>query len=522
MSLTADIAPPQLCPEQQLSILQQLCTTHSANAVLQLWAGGLRRLTLCERVDIYLLDQGHSRLIRYMVADAHGARLNSDYQEQADYRDESLLSTSLLQNTPIHIDNPARGGRFQLDFLASDQGGLKPDALVTTLPIRDDANQVQGVLLLLGRNGHSRQRHTGPLQELSASFWQQYVLHQQLASREQYRQHTPQPQAVTSLDHSYGLTGQSAAIKQLRQLISKALHHQSCVLITGETGTGKELVAQAIHHYGPRRSHPFLVQNCASIPEHLLESELFGYKRGAFTGADRDYKGLIRSAEGGTLFLDEIGDMPLSLQAKLLRVLQEKTIRPLGGIESYPVNVRILAATHQNLLHMVEQSRFRQDLYYRLAQFPIALTPLRERQDDIEQLTLLFTREFSQREHISVPRFSDAALDRLRDYAFPGNIRELKNIIERTLLLHTHETELQPGHLPEELLGQPALDATQPDLGAGQLDERLNYLECQVLEQVLRTYHGNQKLAAQELGLTRGAMNYRLKKHHINARDWRI
>lgn len=527
------------CSQLQLTILTQLCSSRSASAVLQLWASALRQLSLAERVEIYLLDQDHSRLTRHVLADTYGTRIDGQYHEPADYSADSLLSTSLLQNSPIHLAEPARSGRFKLDYFAPEHGFLTTQTMITTLPIVDREKQVQGVVLLIGRHGRSQQAHTQPLQNLGASFWQQYALHQQQANQLHANRLLMQPPSgqyvsgpagsvqTQALSLSYGLTGQSAAVKQLRRLISKTLHQKSCVLITGETGTGKELVAQAIHHHGPRRSQPFLVQNCASIPEHLLESELFGYKRGAFTGADRDYKGLIRSAEGGTLFLDEIGDMSLSLQAKLLRVLQEKTVRPLGDAQSYPIDVRIVAATHRNLLHMVEQHSFRQDLYYRLAQFPIALAALRDRQDDIIEFIHLFSDEFSRREHIKVPPFSETSLARLRQYPFPGNIRELKNIIERTLLLHGQEPELQLSHLPDELLN-PAFSATRsagvntPDLGVGQLDKRLDYLECQVLKQVLHKYHGNQKLAAQALGLTRGAMNYRLKKHHINARDWRI
>lgn len=524
--LSGPQAASPFCAELQLSIMAQLCASPSATAVLQLWAGALRRLSHAERTEIYLLDQDHHSLTRHVLADAQGTHCDGVYQEPADYRDHSLLSAGLLHNAPLHLADPARSGRFKLHFLGAAQHLLTQDALITTLPILDATQQVQGLVLLLGRQGHSQQAHTSPLQALGACFWQQYALHQTLASQRQASRlqasYSAPVQPNKALDQSYGLTGQSSAIKQLRRLISKALHHQSCVLITGETGTGKELVAQAIHHHGPRRSRPFLVQNCASIPEHLLESELFGYKRGAFTGADRDYKGLIRSAEGGTLFLDEIGDMPLALQAKLLRVLQEKTVRPLGDAQSYAIDVRILAATHQDLLQMVEQQSFRQDLYYRLAQFPIALAPLRERQQDIIEFVRLFSDEFSRREQVKVPPFSGPSLARLSEYFFPGNIRELKNMVDRTLLLHGQERELQLCHLPDELLSPTVSPESHTDLGAGQLDERLDYLECQVLEQVLHKYHGNQKLAAQELGLSRGAMNYRLKKHHINARDWRI
>ncbi|MGP7735756.1 sigma-54 interaction domain-containing protein [Oceanimonas smirnovii] len=521
MPVIADLHPAGTGAE--LALLHRLCNASSATAVLQLWAAGLQQLTGCERADIYLLDQGHSLLVRQISAGPNGTGSEHSHSEPADYRHDSLLSAALLGQTPLILSRAQAQGHFRLDFLQAGPASLTQPGLITALPVRDAGQHNQGVLVLLGEHAYRGPQQLDSLAELCTSFWQQYCRHQQLAECARRRAPAP-PARQAPLNQSYGLTGNSDAIKQLRRLISKTLHNQSSVLITGETGTGKELVAQAIHHHGPRRSFPFQVQNCASIPEQLLESELFGYCRGAFTGADREHTGLIRSAQGGTLFLDEIGDMPLSLQAKLLRVLQEQSVRPLGDTRSYEVNVRIVAATHQNLPDMVASGRFRQDLYYRLAQFPIALPPLRERKDDIAPLSRHFADEFARQGRLPAPALSPALLERLESHDFPGNVRELKNTIERTLLLHSHETSLQPGHLPPELFEQagtlPA--TTAEDLGAGKLDERLDYLESRVLEQVLHKYHGNQKLAAQELGLSRGAMNYRLKKHHINARNWRI
>lgn len=186
----------------------------------------------------------------------------------------------------------------------------------------------------------------------------------------------PEPATASKLG-SFGLIGESPAMQQVYRLISKVLHNPVTVLLGGETGTGKELVARAIHDYGSRRSQPFIAQNCSALPEQLLESELFGYRKGAFTGANQDREGLFDAANGGTLFLDEIGDMPLALQAKLLRVLQEGEVRPLGSNQSHRVDVRIVAATHQDLFSQVEQGGFREDLYYRLSHFPISLPPLR-------------------------------------------------------------------------------------------------------------------------------------------------
>lgn len=204
------------------------------------------------------------------------------------------------------------------------------------------------------------------------------------------------------------------------RLIGKVMQTPYTVLLRGETGTGKEVVARAIHAAGPRKSKAFVVQNCAAFPEGLLESELFGYRKGAFTGAERNHVGLFDAAHGGTLLLDEIGDMPLSLQAKLLRVLQEGEVRPLGASAAHKVDVRIIAATHRDLAAMVAQGSFREDLYYRLAQFPIELPPLRERDGDV----LLLAREFAQQASIALGRvpvsWSSAALDQLSSYAFPA------------------------------------------------------------------------------------------------------
>ena len=224
-------------------------------------------------------------------------------------------------------------------------------------------------------------------------------------------------------------------MRQTYSLISKVLHSPYTVLLRGETGTGKEVVARAIHDCGPRRSQAFIVQNCAAFPENLLESELFGYRKGAFTGADRDRAGLFDAANGGTLLLDEIGDMPLSLQAKILRVLQEGEIRPLGSNDTHKIDVRIIAATHRDLSTLVSEGKFREDLYYRLAQFPIELPALRQREGDILELAQHFAEKtctYLQRDPV---RWSSAALEHLSGYTFPGNVRELKALVERAVLL---------------------------------------------------------------------------------------
>jgi sigma-54-dependent transcriptional regulator len=319
---------------------------------------------------------------------------------------------------------------------------------------------------------------------------------------------TPAPVSTPSAS-GYGLTGKSTAMRQVYSLISKVLHSPYTVLLGGETGTGKEVVARAIHECGPRRSQAFIVQNCAALPENLLESELFGYRKGAFTGADRDRSGLFDAANGGTLLLDEIGDIPLSLQAKLLRVLQEGEVRPLGSNDTHKIDVRIIAATHQDLSVLVSQGKFREDLYYRLAQFPIELPALRQREDDILDLARHFADEactFLQRDEV---RWSNEVLDLLASYAFPGNVRELKGLVERAVLL-CEGNELLVEHFSLRM------EAIPEDSSGLNLRERLEQIERSLLIDCLRKNDGNQTLSARELGLPRRTFLYRLGRLNIN------
>lgn len=319
-------------------------------------------------------------------------------------------------------------------------------------------------------------------------------------------------------DNPYALIGCSPLMKQVYRLISKVLHSEANILLTGETGTGKELVARAIHGYGNRRTQPFVVQNCASLPDGLLESELFGYKKGAFTGADRNHQGMFDAAHNGILFLDEIGDLPLTLQAKLLRVLQEQEVRPLGDTQYHKINVRVIAATHRNLEEMVAQGEFRSDLYYRLAHFPIELPPLRERDDDIRKLAQAFLDEVALRDRRAELRLSAAAEKALQRYEFPGNVRELKSMIERAVLLADDTNIIETHHFPNlPLTASPVVSAVH----GGVLKEMVDRYERQVLIDSLKKHRGNQKNTAIALGVARRTLLYKLSKHNINSRDWR-
>jgi transcriptional regulator with GAF, ATPase, and Fis domain len=259
----------------------------------------------------------------------------------------------------------------------------------------------------------------------------------------------PGPPALSGdIDPLPGMTGCSASMRRVYRLARLVAPRQTTVLLTGETGTGKELVARALHVLSPRREHPFVVINCAAIPEPLLEAELFGYNRGAFTGAFQSRMGRIQMANTGTVLLDEVGDLPLSMQAKFLRFLQEGEVQRLGNSDPLRIDARVIAATNANLPRMVKEGRFRDDLYYRLAVFPLETDPLRLRREDIVPLAERFLNIFSQEAHVPTKTFSPVAARALEQYPWPGNVRELRQVIERAFILAEDERELQARHFP--------------------------------------------------------------------------
>ena len=284
------------------------------------------------------------------------------------------------------------------------------------------------------------------------------------------------------------------------------------ILILGESGTGKELLARAVHLESPRADRAFLSLNCAALPESLAESEMFGHCRGAFTGAETEKSGKFRSADGGTLFLDEIGELPLSIQAKLLRFLESGEIQTVGEALPGAADVRVIAATNSDLLEQVRAGRFREDLFYRLNVVPLEIPPLRERTGEVEFLVRHFLAELADKHQRQTPVLAAAARRRLEAHAWPGNVRELKNLCERLVVLHPGET-IQTGHLPREI-GEPP-PATGP-AGAFLLPEAglcLATVEKNLIHQALHQANGNKSRAARLLGLSRDTLLYRLKKH---------
>ncbi|QBZ87265.1 sigma-54-dependent Fis family transcriptional regulator [Pseudomonas viciae] len=466
---------------------------------------GAARLIGCELVQLYVRDTTRTHL----EIDTECLEGQLQFRDRAglpsDYNGEQLLQFALCQNRVVclgALSDSVHDTRF-LPVRA------KPWQSLLCVPLANSQGDVEGLLLCASSQHVDLRGFAESLGHLGA-----FVLNQ-MHRLQCLRRPAGETQPIaTSLPSAtgYGLIGRSAAMRHTCSLISKVLHSPYTILLRGETGTGKEVVARAIHDWGPRRSKAFIVQNCAAVPENLLESELFGYRKGAFTGADRDRAGLFDAANGGTLLLDEIGDMPLSLQAKLLRVLQEGEVRPLGSNDTHTIDVRIIAATHRDLKLLVTEGKFREDLYYRLAPFPIQLPALRQREGDVIELARHFADKACTLLRRDPVRWSDAALDHLAAYGFPGNIRELKGVVERAVLL-CEGGELLVEHF--ELYIEPP-----PERGRMNLRERLEQVERGLLIDCLRENAGNQTRTARELGIARRTLLYRLARLNIHRRDY--
>jgi Nif-specific regulatory protein len=312
-------------------------------------------------------------------------------------------------------------------------------------------------------------------------------------------------------DSAYGIIGESTEIASVLDSVSKVSSTRVPVLISGETGTGKELVARAIHTKSGRGEQLFVAQNCSALPESLLESTLFGHVRGAFTGADRDKKGLFEIADGGTVFLDELGEMALGLQAKLLRVLQEGEIWPVGAVEGKRVNIRVVSATHRNLEEMTAAGQFREDLYYRLCVYPIEVPPLRKRRDDIPLLANHFLGRYAAEFGRTVTSISGSAMSLLQMYDWPGNVRELQNEIQRVLIQHTEGEQILPQDLSPRVAGQGQL-VDDPRIAKGELKEMMESVEKLFLIRALEQHQNNKTKTAKTLGITREGLHKKLNR----------
>jgi two-component system, NtrC family, response regulator PilR len=323
------------------------------------------------------------------------------------------------------------------------------------------------------------------------------------------------------------ISGRSIAASRLREQIERLARSQAPVFISGESGSGKELAARSIHQQSARRDAPFVAVNCGAIPAELMESELFGHLKGSFTGADRDKKGLFQTAEGGTLFLDEVADLPLHMQVKLLRVIQEKSVRPVGSQEEIPTNVRILSASHKNLLEEIERKHFRQDLYYRINVIELSVPALRERRDDIEELSRHILRKIALENRTETATLDSEALRLLQEYDFPGNIRELENILQRAAALCEHNL-VEARHLDLQNwarsnrngMNHSSHPHAAPSLSKMNftptenfcLETHLESIERDIITSALEQTRWNKTAAARMLGMSFRSLRYRLKK----------
>ena len=314
--------------------------------------------------------------------------------------------------------------------------------------------------------------------------------------------------------HQHTLLGNSHALQAARDMIGKLARSQAPVYVTGESGCGKELAARLIHEHSARQTQPFVAVNCGAIPENLMESEFFGYKKGAFTGADTDRNGFFQAANGGTLFLDEVADLPLPMQVKLLRTIQEKKVRKIGETHEEPIDVRIISATHQALSSLVESGKFRQDLYYRLNVIELKMPALREMRGDIPLIAQTILERLAKQSDTPLPTLSPDALTELGDYSFPGNVRELENILERALALCSeHKIGRDDLYLS---LPEAALDEGSREPGAKwPLQDYLDRIEREAIQEALEKTRFNKTAAAKLLGITFRALRYRLERLSI-------
>ncbi len=307
------------------------------------------------------------------------------------------------------------------------------------------------------------------------------------------------------------LLGSSQAIESIRQMIRKLARSQAPVYISGESGTGKELVARLIHAEGPRAEMPFIAVNCGAIPTELMESEFFGHKKGSFTGAQSDKDGLFQAANGGTLFLDEVADLPLDMQVKLLRAIQEKAVRPVGAQQEQHIDVRILSATHKELAELVARGSFREDLFFRINVIELHIPSLRERPEDIPQLVEHIIQQLAVQMGLPTPTLDQASLDALRRYPFPGNVRELENVLERALTLCEGERIGEEDLLLPQYQPKTAA-AGVPELGGQNIEDYLEEVERKLIERALEQNQHNKTATAKQLGISFRSLRYRLQK----------
>jgi len=498
--------------EKQIALLYEVIQAltssldlrESLEAILEL----LSRLMKMNRGTVTLLDPSTETLT---IEVAHG--MSSESKQKGRYRigegiTGQVVASGRAEIVPLVHHDP----RF-LDRTKSRGDISKKRISFLCVPIKTENETIGALSVDKNFRNNTTFQDDVRLLEIVAMMIAQVVRHHDLIRQDKARLMGENLSLRQKLQKRYrinNIIGHSGRMEEVYEMINQVADSNANVLIRGESGTGKELVAHAIHFNSPRASRPFVKINCAAVPENLLESELFGHEKGAFTGAVSSKEGRFEWADKGTLFLDEIGDIPLSVQVKLLRVIQTKEFERVGGRKTVQVNVRLVAATHRNLEQEVKEGRFREDLYWRINVFPIYLPPLRERKDDIVLLADHFLEKYSREYNKEVKRLSTPAIDLLMSYHWPGNVRELENCMERAVLV-CRSSVIRAEHLPPSL--QTA--ETSGTSVAGNLPQAVDNLEREMIMEALKKTNGHQGKAAQLLGVTERILGYKIKKYHI-------
>jgi Nif-specific regulatory protein len=448
---------------------------------------------------------------------AHG--LSASQKKKGRYKlGEGITGTVIQTGKPAIVPRIAEEPGF-LDKTGARRSAEAGDHYFVCVPIKMGREVVGALSADLPMSAAAALQEEARLLSVIASLIAQAVRLRQSAQEERERLLEENLRLQDELKDRFrpsNIIGNSKAMQEVYQLIAQVSRSDTTVLLRGESGTGKELVAHAIHYASERAAKPIIKVNCAALPEGVIESELFGHEKGAFTGAVATRKGRFELAQGGTLFLDEIGDLSPAMQIKLLRVLQEREFERVGGITTIKADVRLITATNRDLEKLIESERFRQDLYYRLNVFPIHIPPLRERRTDILLLADYFAERYSGQSHKNVRRISTPAIDMLMAYHWPGNVRELENCLERAVLL-SDDGVIHGHHLPPTLQTAEA-SGTVPQ---GTLEATLERIERELLVEALKSSRGNMAAAAASLGITERIMGLRVHKYRIEARRFR-
>jgi Nif-specific regulatory protein len=495
---------------------QALWSSHDLDDLLQLAIERVVTLLDVEDSSVILLDEERGELY-FKASDRARVGRERRLREIRFPADQGIAGEVIREGVALVVPNPEQDPRWYRGV--DENTGVKTRSLAC-VPLRTKARIIGVVEAINKRQGLFDEADVRLLEafanqlalalENARLIQELQIARERLAEENRYLR-----EAMEQTLRFETLIGESPKMQEVYRLVERVLKTDATVLITGESGTGKDLVARILHYQGPRAKGPFIAVNCAAIPEALLEAELFGYEKGAFTGAAQRKPGRFELANGGTLFLDEIAEMSPTLQAKLLRVLQEQCFERVGGIESITTDARILAATNQDLKRRMDEGKFRMDLFYRLNVYPIPMPPLREHKEDIVPLALYYLKAFSQELRKGVVSFSKEAMGMLERYAWPGNVRELENVIKRAVILcqGTAVTAQElPLAQPEPLRG-PAGSSDAIRLPPGGI--ALAELEKELIRQALERAHQNKSQAAKLLGLSRTQLRTRLKHYGL-------